>query len=1371
MNATDDASASPTSKALDFDALMAQEPQHLHNLIASTMECATQRPLPHVRVSFSNLSVSADIAVANKGATENELPTLWNEMKKMVSCSKHAVVKKDILKNINGVFAPGKLTLLLGQPGSGKSALLKLLSGRFPVEKNIRVEGDISFNGVAQNEWQDRLPQLVAYVNQRDKHYPLLTVKETLEFAHEMGGAEFVRDVEANVTNDATQAKVEARDVLRTISAHYPDIIVQQFGLQRCQDTIVGDAMTRGVSGGERKRVTTAEMEFGWKSVMFMDEISTGLDSAATFDIVKTQRSVAKTLHKTIIMALLQPTPEVFALFDDVMILNEGEVMYHGPCDQVQGYFEQLGFTCPPERDLADFLLDLGTSQQDRYETNCYQFNHPRRASEFADHFRQSFFHQEMLAQLTATPDPEIVRKTEERLTHVPQFQQPFIQSMQTLFRRQLLVLYRNKPFVIGRIVMILLMGFLYSTVFYDMKPTEVSMVVGVLFASVLFLSMGQSSQVPTYIAAREIFYKHRGANFFSTKAYVLATSASQIPFILAESIIFGIMVYWICGFEADGWRFVIFELILFLVNLALGMWFFFISVISPNANVAAPLGVVSLLIFIIFAGFIVTKDNIPDFLIWGHWISPLSWSLRALAINQYRASTFDVCVYQGIDYCASYGVTMGEYNLKLFSMLTDKMWVLYGILYTFACYLFFLFLSYLALEYYRFEAPENVDVSGSSTTTTEDESYGLIETPKHADTTKTADCTVEIDHGESHTVLPVTVAFQDLWYSVPDPQNPKATLDLLKGITGFALPGTITALMGSSGAGKTTLMDVIAGRKTGGKIKGKILLNGREANELAIRRSTGYCEQMDVHSEAATFREALTFSSFLRQDSSVSDFKKYESVNECLKLLDLEEIADQLIRGSSLEQLKRLTIGVELAAQPSVIFLDEPTSGLDARSAKLIMTGVRKVADSGRTVICTIHQPSADVFSFFDNLLLLKRGGETVFFGDLGDNCRNLIDYFEAIPGVSPLPVGYNPATWMLECIGAGVSNGGITTDFVQIFNSSTNKQALDTNMAKEGISIPSPDLPEMVFGKKRAATWSTQMKFLLTRFFQTYWRTPSYNLTRMLVSLFLGVVFGLVSVSTKYTTFSGLNSGAGIVYMASLFNAFVTFESVLILVVADRASFYRERASQTYNAFWYFVSSTIVEIPYSFISGLLFTAVFYPLVGFTGFGSAIVFWLAYSILTLMQVYQGQMLGFVCPTEEVGVVAGYMINAIFMMFMGFTPPAKEIPSAYTWLYNISPLKYPLATMLSLVFADCDQLPQWDDTRGVYVNVGSQLGCQPMTNAPATLGHTTLKEYTEDHFGMKHDRIAHNFGAIVAVIVIYRVLGLLAIRFINHQKR
>ncbi|KAG3061861.1 hypothetical protein PI125_g24629 [Phytophthora idaei] len=189
------------------------------------------------------------------------------------------------------------------------------------------------------------------------------------------------------------------------------------------------------------------------------------------------------------------------------------------------------------------------------------------------------------------------------------------------------------------------------------------------------------------------------------------------------------------------------------------------------------------------------------------------------------------------------------------------------------------------------------------------------------------------------------------------------------------------------------------------------------------------------------------------------------------------------------MEQMKRLTIGVELAAQPSVLFLDEPTSGLDARSAKLIMDGVRKVADTGRTIVCTIHQPSAMVFQVFDSLLLLKRGGEMVFFGELGSKVSELVTYFEAIDGVAKLEPDYNPATWMLEVIGAGVGNVNADgTDFVALFKDSEKNRHLQLNLDREGVTRPSPSLAALSFDRKRAASSLTQATFLIQRFFHLY-------------------------------------------------------------------------------------------------------------------------------------------------------------------------------------------------------------------------------------------------------------------------------------------
>ncbi|ETK77479.1 hypothetical protein L915_16276, partial [Phytophthora nicotianae] len=286
--------------------LMAKGPQVLHDLMATKIPAATGRPLPEMEVRFSNLSLSADIVVADDHATKYELPTIPNELKKTLMGPKKLTVRKEILKNVSGRFAPGKITLLLGQPGSGKSALMKVLSGRFPMSRNITMEGDISFNSVAHKDIVDRLPQFVSYVNQRDKHFPTLTVKETLEFAHTFCGGKLLEQGKGMLEMGHRTTDAEALEATKNIFAHYPEIVIQQLGLQICQDTVVGDNMLRGVSGGERKRVTTGEMEFGMKYISLMDEISTGLDSAATYDIINTQRSVAHRLRKTVVIALLQ---------------------------------------------------------------------------------------------------------------------------------------------------------------------------------------------------------------------------------------------------------------------------------------------------------------------------------------------------------------------------------------------------------------------------------------------------------------------------------------------------------------------------------------------------------------------------------------------------------------------------------------------------------------------------------------------------------------------------------------------------------------------------------------------------------------------------------------------------------------------------------------------------------------------------------------------------------------------------------------------------------------------------------------------------------------------------------------------------------
>eukprot|EP00878_Enallax_costatus_P036482 GHUV01040973.1.p1 GENE.GHUV01040973.1~~GHUV01040973.1.p1 ORF type:complete len:312 (+),score=73.72 GHUV01040973.1:315-1250(+) len=206
-------------------------------------------------------------------------------------------------------------------------------------------------------------------------------------------------------------------------------------------------------------------------------------------------------------------------------------------------------------------------------------------------------------------------------------------------------------------------------------------------------------------------------------------------------------------------------------------------------------------------------------------------------------------------------------------------------------------------------------------------------------------------------------------------------------------------------GAGKTTLMDVLAGRKTAGTITGDVWVGGYPKNQHTFARVCGYVEQTDIHSPRTTVREALQYSAMLRLYATREKALIDSFVDDVMDLVELTPNRDALVGmpgewGLSIEQRKRLTIGVELVANPSIVFMDEPTSGLDARAAAIVMRAVRNTVNTGRTVVCTIHQPSISIFDAFDELLLLKRGGRTIYHGALGPHSQQLIEYFTTVHG-----------------------------------------------------------------------------------------------------------------------------------------------------------------------------------------------------------------------------------------------------------------------------------------------------------------------------------------------------------------------------------
>jgi energy-coupling factor transporter ATP-binding protein EcfA2 len=259
----------------------------------------------------------------------------------------------------------------------------------------------------------------------------------------------------------------------------------------------------------------------------------------------------------------------------------------------------------------------------------------------------------------------------------------------------------------------------------------------------------------------------------------------------------------------------------------------------------------------------------------------------------------------------------------------------------------------------------------------------------------------------------------------------------------------------------------------------------------------------------------------------------KLNYVEEVIALLEMEGYSGAVVgvpgEGLNVEQRKRLTIGVELAAKPDLlIFLDEPTSGLDSQTAWSISTLLRKLADHGQAVLCTIHQPSAMLFQQFDRLLLLAKGGRTVYFGDIGENSRTMVDYFER-HGAEPCASEANPAEWMLHVIGAAPGSTAIcdwhetwklSPEFAQIRNE---LEWLETSNVDP---LPQAETTQQQY----AAPFHTQVLLCTKRVFEQYWRTPSYLYSKLILC------FGTVSSPSMQYEARDLTFFPGIIYRSLL-------------------------------------------------------------------------------------------------------------------------------------------------------------------------------------------------------------------------------------------
>ncbi|KAJ3284582.1 hypothetical protein HK104_009867 [Borealophlyctis nickersoniae] len=1255
---------------------------------------------PKMGVVFKNLTV------VGEGADASSIATLWTPFEWLArSLDPRNWFRKvqrgtdfNILNDLTGFVKDGEMLLVLGRPGAGCSTFLRVLANDRKSYK--AVWGQVLYGGIPSSEF-DRFVGEAIYTAEEDVHFPTLTVRETLTFA--------------------LKTKTPGKRVPDTTKRMFNDkiryLLTNLTGLTKQMDTLVGNEFVRGLSGGERKRMTIAEAMTARAAINCWDCTTRGLDAASALDYTKALRIMSDTLKKTTIASFYQASEDMYKIFDKVMVLDKGRCIFFGPVGRAKAYFEEMGFECEHRKSTPDFLTGI-TNVNERKIKCGFEGLTPNTPAELEQRFLQSNdfkILKEQLEQYEAyiqreQPSLHFRAYVNDSKMHYADsiYTTNFYQQTKALTLREFQLIWGDKVALIGKFLNLACKGFLYATVFISMPFDGTGMFLrgSALYASIFFNSMISLSELPNAMRGRRILQKHKSYAMYHPSAYHIANVMSDLPITFVQVLVFSLCCYFIFGLALSFEKFVIFVATMFFTALCMTDLFRLCGNLAATYFTASQVANFILMTFLLYMGFMIPYVKMHPWLSWVYWINPMAYSYKALYSNEMRGLQFpctglggvvpagpgytnpayQACTMKGQrapgDLVVSgerflmdaYGYNAAQMNLDILAVFL--MWILVIILNCLAMEFADLQSGgYTRQVYKKGKAPKRNESGGGT---------------RQRDQNATVLQSNALEEGRNGTTAApaftneTTFTWQDVVYTVPISGGTKQLLDH---VAGWIKPGQMTALMGSSGAGKTTLMDVLSRRKTIGRVDGSILLNGHPLN-VAFERITGYVEQTDVHNPALTVREALQFSARMRQEASVPLEEKYQYVEQVLEMMEMTPLGDALIGdldsglGISVEERKRLTIGMELVGKPQILFLDEPTSGLDAQSSYNIIKFLRKLADAGLPLVCTIHQPSPILFEHFDRLLLLARGGKTVYFGDIGHNSQTLLEYYEA-NGARKCGDDENPAEYILQIIGAGTA-GKVNVDWPEVWKGSQQYQEVQTELARLGqVQMPVDSNP-----REFATSETYQFIQVYKRLNLVFWRDPTYNMGRFINALIVGLLNGF--------SFWHLGSSASDLQsrVFAVFQILYLGNSIILLAqpqfMKQRQYFRREYASKFYGWRPFAVSMVLVELPYLLVCAALVVVAAYWTAGLeTTAERGFYFWISFVLYIFFAVSFGQAIAAACSTLVQAAVMNPFFTSFLILFAGvLTPPESLVKFWRSWMYPLDPYHYFLEGVITDILHD-----------------------------------------------------------------------------------
>ncbi|KAI9377608.1 hypothetical protein POPTR_019G083000v4 [Populus trichocarpa] len=620
----------------------------------------------------------------------------------------------------------------------------------------------------------------------------------------------------------------------------------------------------------------------------------------------------------------------------------------------------------------------------------------------------------------------------------------------------------------------------------------------------------------------------------------------------------------------------------------------------------------------------------------------------------------------------------------------------------------------------------------------------------------------------------PITLKFMDVGYRVKFENKNKGSnikrifghgptisdqfqeRTILNGITGMASPGEILAILGPSGSGKSTLLNAIAGRIQANGFTGTVLTNNRKPAKQIMKR-IGFVTQDDILYPHLTVRETLVFCSLLRLPKSLSKQDKTLVAESVISELGLTKcgntiIGNSFIRGISGGERKRVSIAHEMLINPSLLILDEPTSGLDATAAYRLLLTLGTLAQKGKTIVTSMHQPSSRVYQMFDSVLVLSEG-RCLYFGKGSE----AMAYFESV-GYSPsFPM--NPADFLLD-----LANGVCQLDGVSELRDQPNvKQSLIASYntllapkvkaacmetgsisAKENGFIGSHSFKEHRSSDRISiSSWFNQFSILLQRSLKER-KHESFNTLRISQVIMAAVLAGLM---WWHSDFRDIQDRLGLLFFMSIFWGVFPSSNSVFVFPQERAIFVKERASGMYTLSSYFMSRIVGDLPMELILPTIFLSVTYWMAGLKPELGAF-------LLTLLV-----LLGYVLVSQGLGLALGAAIMdakqastivtitmLAFVLTGGFY--VHKLPPCMAWIKYISTTFYVYKLLINAQY-------------GGGKNLSSLLGC----SLPHGSDRASCKFVEQDVAGQISPAIS--VSALIFMFVGYRLLAYLALRRIK----